>query len=74
MNPNEIMKIFEETAYVRMGGSAEELRAAEYLQAKCAEFGCEAIIESFEVPMATIQEVRIRNYAESDQIWRQLHG
>lgn len=24
MNSNEIMKIFEDTAYVRMGGSSEE--------------------------------------------------
>ena len=28
----DIMKIFADTAYVRMGGSAEELRAAEYLK------------------------------------------
>ena len=38
MDQNQIMQIFEDTAYVRMGGSAEELRAAEYLKAKCAEF------------------------------------
>ena len=56
MNANQIMQIFEDTAYVRMGGSAEELRAAEYLKAKCAEFGCEAAIEPFEVQMATIHE------------------
>ena len=29
MKANQIMKIFKETAYVRMGGSAEELRTAE---------------------------------------------
>ena len=56
MDQKQIMQIFEDTAYVRMGGSAEELRAAEYLKAKCAEFGCEATIEAFEVQMATIQE------------------
>ena len=56
MNAKEIMKIFEDTAYVRMGGSAEELRAAEYLVSKSAEYGCEAKLESFDVPMATIQE------------------
>ena len=59
MNANEIMKIFQDTAYVRMGGSDEELRAAEYLKAKCAEFGCEATIEAFEVPMATMQEAKL---------------
>ena len=57
MNANEIMKILEETAYVRMGGSAEELRCAEYLQGKCAEMGLNATIEAFDVDMADIQEV-----------------
>ena len=56
MNPNEIMKIFEDTAYVRMGGSPEERKAAEYLQAKCAEMGLSASIEAFDVDMANIQE------------------
>ncbi len=52
----DIMKIFEETAYVRMGGSAEELRCAEYLKQQCADMGLEAIIEDFPVQMADIQE------------------
>ncbi len=56
MDAKQIMKIFEDTAYVRMGGSMEELKAAEYLKAKCAEMGLEARIEGFEVDMATIQE------------------
>lgn len=59
MTPNEMMKIFEETAYVRMGGSDAELRAAEYLKNKCAEFGCEAYLESFDVPMATMQDAKL---------------
>ena len=56
MNANEIMKILEDTAYVRMGGSDEELRCAEYLQAKCRDLGLEATIEAFDVDMADIQE------------------
>ena len=32
MNPKQIMEIFQDTAYVRMGGSPEELRCAEYLK------------------------------------------
>ena len=56
MNAKEIMKIFEDTAYVRMGGSAEELRAAEYLKDCCGKLGGEAYLESFEVEMATLQE------------------
>ncbi len=56
MNTTEIMKIFEDTAYVRMGGSPEELRAAEYLKDCCAKLGLEARIEGFPVQMARIQE------------------
>ena len=55
MNAKKIMQIFKDTAYVRMGGSAEELRAAEYLQAKCADMGLTASVEAFDVDMATIQ-------------------
>ena len=56
MNAKEIMKIFEDTAYVRMGGSAEELRAAKYLQEQCAKLGLTATIEEFDVDMATIEK------------------
>ena len=56
MDAKKIMKIFEDTAYVRMGGTAEELKCAEYLKQCCAEMGLEATIEPFEVEMATIQE------------------
>ena len=55
MKVTKIKKIFKDTAYVRMGGSAEELCAAEYLKAQCAEMGLNATIEAFEVDMATIQ-------------------
>ena len=56
MDAKQIMKIFEDTAYVRMGGSQEELKAAKYLQAKVAELGLNAEIVPFDVDMATIQE------------------
>jgi len=39
-----------------MGGSMEELNAAEYIKAKCAEMGMDAQIVGFDVDMATIQE------------------
>ena len=55
MNNQEIMKIFEDTAYVRMGGTAEELRSAEYLKTYCEKLG-ETWLESFQVQMATMQE------------------
>ena len=53
------MKIFEDTAYVRMGGTEAELKAAKYLQAKCAELGLEAQIQEFDVDMATIQQAEL---------------
>lgn len=56
MNLQEIDKIFAETAYVRTGGSPEELKCAEYLQGKCAELGLAAHLETFEVEMARIEE------------------
>ncbi len=59
MNAEKIMKIFVDTAYVRMGGSAEELRAAEYLRAQCAELGLSATIEAFDVDMATIHRAEL---------------
>jgi hypothetical protein len=59
MNAKQIMKIFEDTAYVRMGGSMEELKAAEYLKEKCAELGFAAEIVPFDVDMATIQEAKL---------------
>ena len=59
MNAEWIEKIFAQTAYVRMGGSAEELKTAHYLQSLCAELGLEARLEAFEVDMATVQQATL---------------
>ena len=59
MNIQKINQIFADTAYVRMGGSAEELKCAEYLAGLCAEFGGKAEIQSFPVGMAKIKEARL---------------
>ena len=59
MNANQIMRIFEDTAYVRMGGSGEELKAAEYLASLVQNIGLKAEIVPFDVPMATIQEATL---------------
>ena len=56
MDAKKIMQYFADTAYVRMGGSEEELKCARYLRQCCADMGLEAALESFEVDMATIQE------------------
>ena len=59
MDAKQIMKIFEDTAYVRMGGSQEELRAAKYLCGKLEEMGLQAAIEEFDVDMAEIEEAQL---------------
>ena len=59
MDAKQIMKIFEDTAYVRMGGSQEELRAAKYLKAKLEDMGLEASIEAFDVDMAEIEDAQL---------------
>ena len=59
MDAKQIMQIFADTAYVRMGGSMEELKAAEYLKEKCAQLGLNAEIVPFDVDMATIQEAKL---------------
>ena len=56
MDAKQIMQIFEDTAYVRMGGSPEELRTAEYIRDKVAQLGLTAQIEPFEVPMAKMHK------------------
>ena len=66
MEISKIAKIFEDTAYVRMGGTDEELRCAEYLVERCAEFGGTAVIEEFPVDMAKIEEAKL--YIDGEEV------
>ncbi len=59
MDAKQIMQVFEETAYIRVGGSPEELKCAEYLVRQCENMGLSARIEPFEVDMANIQEAEL---------------
>lgn len=59
MNLQEMNQIFEETAYVRTGGSAEEKKCAAYIKEKCKAFGLTATEESFEVEIAEIGEAKL---------------
>ena len=56
MNAKQIMDIFRDTAYVRMGGSREELQCAEYLQQKVQQLGRQAEIVPFDVQMAAMED------------------
>ena len=66
MDIQKINQIFEDTAYIRTGGSAEELKCAEYLAGLCAEFGGKAELQSFPVEMARIQEAHL--YADGVEV------
>ena len=55
MEAKQIMEILRDTAYVRTGGSPEELKCAEYIAERCAEMGLHAELEAFEVEMAAIE-------------------
>ena len=55
MEKQLIQKIFDDTAYIRMGGSPEELKAAEYIRDVCRGFGCEAYLEEFDVQPSTVK-------------------
>ena len=59
MDQQTISRIFQQTAYVRTGGSAEEKQAAIYLQEECKKFGCAASLEAFSVDMATIETAKL---------------
>lgn len=59
MEIQRIHEILSDTAYVRTGGSEEELRCAEYLQSICRALGPEARLEAFEVPMYRVCKARL---------------
>ena len=59
MDIQTIERIIDETAYVRTGGTAEELRCALYLQAECKKLGFETTLEPFTVAMATMKTAKL---------------
>ena len=56
MNAKKIRQILKDTDFIHTGGSAEELKVAEYLKGLCEELGAKAWIESFPIEMADIEE------------------
>ncbi len=59
MDNKKLMSIFADTAYVRTGGSAEELKCAKYLQQLCNEIGLNAQLEAFKVDVARINSASL---------------
>ena len=56
MNAEKIMRIFADTAYIRVGGREAEKKCAGYIRERVAEFGLEAHEEPFEVPLGDMEE------------------
>ena len=59
MDTLKINQILQDTAYIRTGGSQEELRCAQYIVDECAKLGLQAAIEPFAVPMSTMTEAQL---------------
>ena len=59
MDIKQILKIFEDTSYVRTGGSEQELRCAQYIQNCCADLGLDSALEAFDVDMATMHDAQL---------------
>ena len=59
MDAKTIARIFEETAYVRMGGSEEELKCAKYLQEECKKLGFDTELVSFPVDMSHLHSASL---------------
>lgn len=66
MNLKKISEILKNTDYVRVGGSAEELKAAQYLMELSEGFGAKAHLEPFPVAMAEMREAHL--YADGAEI------
>lgn len=59
MDTKQLEQYFIDTAYIRTGGSKEELQCAKYIKEQCKKLGGKATLESFEVEMADIQEAKL---------------
>ena len=59
MKQETIREILNRTDYIRISGSAEEKKAAEYLRSLCEVYGAKAYTESFEVDTAVVHEATL---------------
>ena len=59
MKRNAIREILKNTDYIRVSGSEEEKKAAEYLKSLCEERGANTFMESFSVDVAEITKTSL---------------
>lgn len=63
-------KTLEELSFVRVAGTSEELKAAEYLKSECEKMGVEAVIEDFEIEMP---EIKTATFAVLEPEYKEYH-
>ena len=66
MTAEKIMQIINDTAYIRTGGSNEELACANYLKSVAEELGIPAYLEDFTVNLATMKTAHL--YVDGKEI------
>ncbi len=59
MHLNQIRQILKDNDFIHTSGTAEELRVAEYLAARCRALGAEAHLEAFDVEMAEVDRAEL---------------
>ena len=59
MNCKDVWSIIDGTAYVRTGGSAEELRCAQFLEEKCRALGLRTMLEPFAIDLYRDEVARL---------------
>lgn len=59
MNRKQVRQILKDTDYIHTSGSAEELKAARYLQEVCGKLGVTARLEAFPVEMAEVKSASL---------------
>ena len=59
MTAEKIMQIINDTAYIRTGGTDEELNCANYLKNVAEELGIPARLEDFTVNLANIKNAHL---------------
>ncbi|MBR3839719.1 MAG: M20/M25/M40 family metallo-hydrolase [Erysipelotrichales bacterium] len=63
-------KTLEELSFVRVAGTPEELKAAEYLKSECEKVGVEAVIEEFEIDMP---EIKKASFAVLEPVYKEYN-
>ena len=59
MDRNKMQYLFDETNYIRTGGTKEELKCATFIKEEIEKLGLEAKLEPFKVQMADIEECKL---------------